>query len=153
MDAVPQISKKTSLKYFFIASITMLIISEAIAYLYRYQLNFFFVSTTMNITARKALSFFFFEINVYPYAFFTYWIFKKNNFKDLGKYFLYLVVLLDIIVFAIGLTRFFIDSEFVSYSYARIQELMTNPFYYMAFMVFALYLGNGNQNESESDAN
>lgn len=97
----------------------------------------------------KVFRFFYRELIVYTFGYLGFRFFSKNGPKYLGKLFIYFLLLLDFCLGLIGFSHFlFNDVVVFDEIYNYLVTFIASPFYFMAFVIFAIYLNNNEKNQT-----
>lgn len=93
--------------------------------------------------SNKVFRFFFRELNVYTFGFLGYRFISQIVSKKWANIFIYFLLLLDFILGIIGIFHFlFLDNPVLDISYNYLVTFIASPFYFMAFIIFVVYLNN-----------
>lgn len=101
--------------------------------------------------ANKVFRFFYRELTVYTFGFLGYIYISKNVSKQWAKLFIYFLLLLDLSLGIIGVFHFLYPKNIpLDFAYNYLVTFIASPFYFMAFVIFAVYLRN-NQNDQKEE--
>jgi hypothetical protein len=93
--------------------------------------------------ANKVFRFFYREIIVYTFGYLGFRFISKNVSKFWAKLFIYFLLLFDFCLGLIGVSHFvFNENILLENIYNYLVIFIASPFYFMAFVIFAVYLNN-----------
>lgn len=101
--------------------------------------------------SNKVFRFFYRELNVYTFGFLGYRYIHRNVSKKWANIFIYFLLLLDFILGIIGVFHFlFLENVTLDIAYNYLVTFIASPFYFMAFIIFVVYLNN-NESVQETE--
>jgi hypothetical protein len=99
----------------------------------------------------KIFRFFYRELIVYTFGYLGFRFFYKTGSKYLAKLFIYFLFLFDFCLGLIGLSHYFFPHNVIFDDiYNYLVTFIASPFYFMAFVIFAVYLNN-DKNEQTAE--